>query len=93
MKELHNQLLAATDPIEIIEISDKILTERLRRYIKHTFLKGESLLSLGKFDEALSIFEQILEYNEILLSFHLNKFRASGNSTPASSASRNSLKA
>lgn len=64
MKELHNQLLAATDPIEIIEISDKILTERLRRYIKHTFLKGESLLSLGKFDEALSIFEQILEYND-----------------------------
>ena len=64
MKELHNQLLAATDPIEIIEISDKILTERLRRYIKHTFLKGESLLSLGKFDEALSIFEQILEYDD-----------------------------
>ena len=64
MKELHNQLLAVTDPIEIIEISDKILTERLRRYIKHTFLKGESLLSLGKFDEALSIFEQILEYND-----------------------------
>ena len=64
MKELHNQLLAATDPIEIIAISDKILTERLRRYIKHTFLKGESLLSLGKFDEALSIFEQILEYND-----------------------------
>ena len=64
MKELHNQLLAATDPIEIIAISDKILTERLRRYIKHTFLKGESLLSLGKFDEALSIFEQILEYDD-----------------------------
>ena len=64
MKELHNQLLAATDPIEIIEISDKILNERLRRYIKHTFLKGESLLSLGKFDEALSIFEQILEYDD-----------------------------
>ena len=64
MKELHNQLLAATDPIEIIEISDKILTERIRRYIKHTFLKGESLLSLGKFDEALSIFEQILEYDD-----------------------------
>ena len=64
MEELHNQLLAATDPLEIIEISDKILNERLRRYIKHTFLKGESLLSLGKFDEALSIFEQILEYND-----------------------------
>ena len=64
MQELHNQLLAATDPLEIIKISDKILNERLRRYIKHTFLKGESLLSLGKFDEALSIFEQILEYND-----------------------------
>lgn len=64
MQELHNQLLAATDPLEIIEISDKILNERLRRYIKHTFLKGESLLSLGKFDEALSVFEQILEYND-----------------------------
>lgn len=64
MQELNNQLLAATDPLEIIEISDKILNERLRRYIKHTFLKGESLLSLGKFDEALSIFEQIMEYND-----------------------------
>ena len=64
MKELYNQLLEATDPLEIIEISDKILNERLRRYIKHTFLKGESLLSLGKFDEALSIFKQILEYND-----------------------------
>lgn len=64
MQELHNQLLAATDPLEIIEISDKILNERLRRYIKHTFLKGESLLSLGKFDEALFVFEQILEYND-----------------------------
>ena len=64
MEELHNQLLAATDPLEIIEISDKILNERSRRYLKHTFLKGESLLSLGKFDEALSIFEQILEYDD-----------------------------
>ena len=64
MQELHNQLLAATDPLEIIEISDKILNERLRRYIKHTFLKGESLLSLGKFDDALSVFEQILEYGD-----------------------------
>lgn len=68
MQELNNQLLAATDPLEIIEISDKILNERLRRYIKHTFLKGESLLSLGKFDEALSIFEQILEYNDDLFT-------------------------
>ena len=64
MQELNNLLLAATDPLEIIEISDKILNERLRRYMKHTFLKGESLLSLGKFDEALSVFEQILEYND-----------------------------
>lgn len=64
MQELHNQLLSTTDPLEIIEISDKILNERLRRYIKHTFLKGESLLSLGKFDEALSVFEQILEYDD-----------------------------
>ena len=64
MQELHNQLLVTTDPLEIIEISDKILNERLKRFIKHTFLKGESLLSLGKFDEALYIFEQILEYND-----------------------------
>ena len=55
MQELNNQLLAATNPLEIIEISDKILNERLRRYIKHTFLKGESLLSLGMFDSSFSI--------------------------------------
>lgn len=64
MQELHNQLLAATDSLEIIEISDKILYERFNRYIKHMFLKGESLLSLGRFDDALSIFEQILEYDD-----------------------------
>ncbi|MBQ6628294.1 MAG: tetratricopeptide repeat protein [Methanobrevibacter sp.] len=64
MQELNNKLLAATDSLEIIEISDKILNERLRRYLKHTFLKGESLLSLGKFDEALSVFEQILKYDD-----------------------------
>ena len=64
MQELHNQLLSATDPLEIIEISDKILYERFNRYIKHMFLKGESLLSLGRFDDALSIFEQILEYDD-----------------------------
>lgn len=64
LQDLNNQLLAATNSLEIIELSDKILNERLRRYMKHTFLKGESLLSLGKFDEALSIFEQILEYND-----------------------------
>ena len=39
MKELYNQLQAATDPLETIEISDKILNERLHRYIMHLFLK------------------------------------------------------
>ena len=28
------------------------------------FLKGEMLLSLGRFDETISIFKQILEYND-----------------------------
>ena len=64
MKDLYNQLQAATDPLETIEISDKILNERLRRYIMHMFLKGESLLSLAKFDDALSVFTQILEYDD-----------------------------
>ena len=64
MQDLHNQLLSSTDPLEIIELSDKILYERLRRYINHTFIKGESFLSLGQFDEAVSIFEHILEYDD-----------------------------
>ena len=64
MKELYNQLQAATDPLKTIEISDKILNERFRRYIMHMFLKGESLLSLAKFDDALSVFTQILEYDD-----------------------------
>ena len=64
MQELNNQLFATTNPLEIIELSDKILKRRLDKYIKHMFLKGEMLLSLGRYDDAITIFEQILEYHE-----------------------------
>lgn len=64
LQDLYNQLTATKNPLEIIEISDKILHERFMRYIKYMFLKGETLLSLGKFDDAFSVFEQILEYDD-----------------------------
>ena len=63
MQELYNQIQAATNPLEIINLSDKFLDKQLIGYIKLMFLKGETLLSLGKVDDALSIFEQILEYD------------------------------
>ena len=64
MQELYNKLQEATNPLEIIELSDKLLDKHFIRYLQNIFLKGESLLSLGRFDDALSIFEQILEYDE-----------------------------
>ena len=63
MQELYNQIQSATDPLKIIYLCDKFLDNHLIGYIKLMFLKGETLLSLGRFDEALSIFEQILEYD------------------------------
>ena len=64
MRELYNQLQATNNPLEIIYLSDKFLDKQINGYIKLVFLKGEILLSLGRFDDALSVFEQILEYNQ-----------------------------
>ena len=63
MQELYNQVQSATDPLEIINLSDKFLDMYLIGYIKLMFLKGEALLSLGRLDDALSVFKQILEYD------------------------------
>ena len=64
MQELYNQLQAATNPLEIINLSDKILDKKLTAHIKLMFLKGDILLSLERFDEAISVFKRILEYDD-----------------------------
>lgn len=63
MQELYNQVQAATNPLEIIELCDKFLDKHIIGYINLMFLKGEALLSLGRLDDALSVFNQIVEYN------------------------------
>lgn len=63
MQELYNQVQAATDPLEIINLCDKFLDKHIIGYIKLMFLKGEALLSLGRLDDALSVFNQIVEYD------------------------------
>lgn len=62
MQELYNQIQAATNPLEIINLCDTFLDKQLTGYIKLMFLKGETLLSLGRLDDAISVFTQILEY-------------------------------
>lgn len=46
MQELYNQVQAATDSLEIINLCDKFLDKHIIGYIKLMFLKGEALLSL-----------------------------------------------
>lgn len=64
MQELYNKIQTANNPLEIIKLSDEFLDKHLIGYIKLMFLKGETLLSLGRFDDALYVFKQILEYDE-----------------------------
>lgn len=63
MQELYNKVLAATNPFEVIKLSDEFLDKHLTGYIKLMFLKGETLLSLARFDDALYVFKQIINYN------------------------------
>ncbi len=64
MQELYNQIQTATNPLEIIYLCDKFLDQHILGYMKLMFLKGEILLSLGRFDDALSVFEQNLEHDD-----------------------------
>lgn len=63
MQELYNKVLAATNPFEVIKLSDEFLDKHLTGYIKLMFLKAETLLSLARLDDALFVFKQILNYN------------------------------
>ena len=64
MEKLYNRLQTANNPLEIIELSDEFLDKHIYGYIKLMFLKGETLLSLERIDDALSVFKQILEYDD-----------------------------
>ena len=64
MQELYNRLKMEKNPLEIIKICDELLDNHIYGYIKLMFLKGEILLSLGRIDDALFVFKQILEYND-----------------------------
>ena len=62
MHNLYKQLKNAASPEEIIEISDKILDGNNFVDVNIIFLKAEALLSLGRIDEAISVFEETLEF-------------------------------
>ena len=67
MQELYNKIQTANNPLEIIKLSDEFLDKHLIGYIKLMFLKGETLLSLGRFDDALMFLNKFLNMMKTLL--------------------------